>query len=163
MTPEERIQAIERYRTGPAALRDAYEATPPAVRTVRPDPGAWSVHEIVIHCADSEANAYTRIRMLMAEEHPLIVGYDQDAWVERFDYHARPIESAFAVIDSVHAHTVELLATFTDEDWQRTGVHSERESYSAEDWLRDYSAHLHDHVDQIQANIATLTPRMASS
>jgi hypothetical protein len=158
----ERAADIERYTQGPAALRAAWDASPAASRQWRPQPDAWSIHEIVVHCADSEANAYTRIRMLMAEPEPVIVGYDQDAWVDRFDYHARPIDSAFAVIESVHAHTGELLPTFTDDDWTRAGTHSQRGAYSAEDWLRDYSEHLFEHVAQIEANVAAWTARSPS-
>ena len=52
-----------------------------------PGAGKWSVHEVVVHCADSETNAALRIRYLIAEKEPLIVGYDQDAWARVFDYH----------------------------------------------------------------------------
>lgn len=154
MDATERAEAIARYQQGPAALRAAYDASPAEARQWRPEPDAWSIHEIIVHCADSEANAYTRIRMLMAEANPTIVGYDQDAWVGRFDYHARPVETAFSVIDGIHAHTAELLPTFSDADWARAGTHSERGPYSATDWLRDYSQHLFEHVSQIQANVA---------
>ncbi|MGC4106528.1 MAG: DinB family protein [Thermomicrobiales bacterium] len=163
MDANERAEAIARYRHGPAALRAAYAASPAETRQWRPAPDAWSIHEIIVHCADSEANAYTRIRMLMAEENPTIVGYDQDAWAGRFDYHARPVETAFSVIESVHAHTAELLPTFSEDDWTRTGTHSERGSYSAEDWLRDYSEHLFVHVDQIEANVASWEAHHAST
>lgn len=159
---EERAAAIDRYRSGPAALRASWAASPAESRQWRPKPGAWSIHEIVVHCADSEANAYTRIRMVMAEPNPVITGYDQDAWAARFDYHRRPIESAFAVIESIHAHTGELLPTFTDADWARAGTHSERGAYTAEDWLRDYSEHLFEHVRQIEENIAAWTTRRAA-
>ena len=154
MNANERAAAIERYRDGPAALREAWEASPEACRQWRPAPEAWSAHEIIVHCADSEANAYTRIRMLMAEPNATIVGYDQDVWVDRFNYHARSIGSAFAVIESVHLHTSDMLPILTDEDWGRAGTHSERGTYTAEDWLNDYSEHLFAHVSQIQANVA---------
>ncbi|MGC4192314.1 MAG: DinB family protein [Thermomicrobiales bacterium] len=154
MNAQERAAAITRYRHGPAALRATYDASPTASRMWRPTPDAWSIHEIVVHCADSEANAYTRIRMLMAEPNPLIIGYDQDAWVTRFDYHARAVEPAFAVIESVHVHTADLLGIFTDDDWTRSGMHSEQGAYTASDWLRSYSEHLFEHVNQIRANVA---------
>ena len=37
-----------------------------------------------------------RIRYLLAEPEPLIVGYDQDAWARLFDYHAQPLEASLA-------------------------------------------------------------------
>lgn len=159
MNADERAAAIDRYREGPAALLAAWEASPAESRQWRPRPDAWSIHEIIVHCADSEANAYTRVRMLIAEPDPCITGYDQDAWVERFNYHARPIESAFAVIESVHDHTGELLSILTDDDWNSAGTHSERGLYSANDWLSDYSEHLFAHVRQIEENVAAWNAR----
>jgi len=158
----ERSNAIERYRQGPAALRAAWESSPPDARQWRPRPGDWTVHEIVAHCADSEVNAYTRIRMLMAEQNPPIVGYDQDVWASRFDYHARPVDSALALVEATRAHTSELLTVFTDEDWTRAGIHSERGPYSAEDWLLDYSEHLHEHVRQIEVLVSAWAARAST-
>ena len=60
----------------------------------RPAPGKWSVHEGVCHCADSETISSTRIRLLVGEERPTILGYDQDRFAQRFDYHAQPLDLA---------------------------------------------------------------------
>ena len=36
----------------------------------------------------------------------------------------------------------------------RSGRHTESGHVTAEDWLRIYAVHLHDHADQIAANAA---------
>jgi hypothetical protein len=154
MTPAERLRLIEQYKAGPALLRAAWNDVPAPARQWRPEPGAWSAHEIIVHCADSEAYAAIRIRLLAAEETPVIVGYDQEAWARIFDYHDLPVEPAFAVIDAVRASTGVLIDRLTDEQWTKVGTHTESGPYSATDWLRSYAAHLHDHVAQIQANLA---------
>lgn len=153
MAPEERTRLIERYARGPEALRNAYATAPVEMRGWRPAPEAWSVDEIVSHCADSEMNAAIRIKMLAAEPDPTIIGYDQDTWTNVFNYATLPQEAAFAVIDAVRAWTATILPRLTEDQWSRTGTHSESGSYSASDWLRTYSAHLHEHVDQINANV----------
>jgi hypothetical protein len=159
MTLEERVRLIEKYARGAKALHDAYNATPEAMRKWRPSPDAWSVHEIICHCADSETSGALRIRMLAAEKDPHIIGYDQDNWAQIFDYHNRSVDDAFAVIEAVRSWTAILLPRLTDDHWSRSGTHSESGPYSASDWLRIYSAHLHDHVDQINANILAWTSR----
>ena len=53
-------------RPSPGALAKV----PPEALKWRPAPGKWSVHEIIIHCADSEANAHMRVRYLLAEKDP---------------------------------------------------------------------------------------------
>lgn len=153
MTPDARLAAIDRYERGPHDLESALAEAPPEARTFRPAPGVWTVHEIVVHCADSETSGYTRIRMLAAEPNPQIIGYDQDLWTTRFDYHSIPLEPALAVIRAVRAHTAPLLRAFPEETWAVVGTHSESGSYSATDWLSIYSAHLADHAEQIRGNL----------
>jgi len=150
---DERSTLIKRYGAGPAELRRAWESVPVEARTWRPEPEEWSAHEIVVHCADSEAYAAVRIRLLVAEPEPLIVGYDQEQWVEAFGYRDLPVAPAFAVVDAVRASTFALIEQLPDWAWSTTGRHTESGAYSAEDWLRTYAAHLHDHADQIRANI----------
>ena len=46
--------------------------------------------------------------------------------------------------------TAQLLDRMTDEDWRRHGWHSEAGAFHAELWLEWYSAHAHNHADQIR-------------
>ena len=106
---QERERLIQQYADGPARLRAALGAVPPEAMQWRPSPGEWSAHEVVCHCADSETNAYARIRYLTAEKEPTIVGYDQEHWARVFDYHALPLEPALAVVEAVRASTATLI------------------------------------------------------
>ena len=77
-----------------------------------------------------------RIRYLVGETDPTIVGYDQDRWAATMDYHAHPIAPALATVAAVRANTVPLLRRMTAEQWGRRGRHTESGSYGAEDWLQ---------------------------
>jgi hypothetical protein len=154
MTTSERNALIRKYEDGPNVLNAALAAVPEEAMQFRPTPRDWSVHEIVLHCGDSETMASSRIRMVAAESEPLIVGYDQEQWALQFDYHALPLKPALAAIGATRANTAALLRTLSSAAWERTGRHTESGAYSAEDWLRIYSAHLHEHADQIAANVA---------
>src|SRR5262245_13136360 len=90
----EREALIARYQAGPARLKAALATVPAEALQWRPARNEWSAHEIVGHCAASEANAALRIRYLVAEPDPLIIGYDQAEWARRFDYHDLPLEPA---------------------------------------------------------------------
>ena len=154
MTSAERDARIERYERGPALLRAALERAPEAARRWRPGPGKWSVHEVVCHCADSETNAYARIRFLVAEERPVIQGYDQERWAQRFDYHALPLAPALATVEAVRANTAALLRRLPESAWAREGTHSESGRYTADGWLEIYAEHLEKHSRQIERNLA---------
>lgn len=154
LSAQQREHLIDQYAEGPALLRTAFDRVPEEARRWRPAPDAWSAHEVVVHCGDSETNAHGRIRYLVAEPEPLIVGYDEAAWAVVLDYHALSVEPAFAAAEAVRANTVALLRALPDEAWQRAGRHTQSGAFSAEDWLRTYAVHLHDHADQIAANLA---------
>jgi hypothetical protein len=153
LSPQERDALIEQYANGPDELRDALARVPREALQWRPAPGKWSAHEVIVHCADSETNAALRIRYLLAEKEPLIVGYDQDAWARLFDYHAQPLEESLAVAAAARQRTVPLLRAMTETDWARQGRHTESGHYTAEDWLRIYAVHLAGHARQIGRNL----------
>lgn len=150
----ERERLIQQYADGPLRLKAVLEKVPQEARKWQPAPGKWSVHEIVCHCADSETNAASRIRYLVAEKEPLILGYDENAWAVRFDYHSHPLNLALANIEAVRANTVVLLRRLPGEAWQKVGHHTESGPYAAEDWLRIYAEHLEQHARQIEDNLA---------
>ena len=149
MNAEERARLIQQYAGGPARLRAALASVPEEALKWRPQPGEFSVHETVCHCADSETNAAARIRYLVAEKDPVILGYDPDNWASRFDYHSHPLEAALATVEAVRANTVPLLRRLPEDAWDSVGTHSESGRYTAHDWLRIYSEHLEEHIDQI--------------
>lgn len=159
LRPAERAALIERYANGPAVLKAALAKIPAEALKWRPGPKRWSAHEIILHCADSESNGAARLRYVMAEEKPVIQGYDQDRWAAALDYHSLPLEPALAAVEAVRANLVPLLGRLTDEQWQRVGHHSESGPYAAEDWLKIYAEHLEKHAGQLERNLAAWNER----
>jgi hypothetical protein len=155
LTAAQRELLIHRYEQGPVLLRDAFAQVPREAWKWRPAENKWSVYEIVCHCADSETNAAVRIRFLIAEEKPPILGYDQAKWAKALDYHGNAkIELALAAVDVMRAHTVNLLKHLPESAWARAGTHTESGRYSAENWLMVYAEHLEKHSRQIERNLA---------
>lgn len=150
MTQAERQKLINRYADGYNEVMRALEGIPTDKLTAHPIPGKWSAAEIVHHLADSEMNSALRLRRLLAEDNPLIVGYDQDLYATLFRYNERDIAPALESLRSSRATTVQIIEQMTEADWQRTGTHSEAGAYGTEIWLKTYSAHAHDHAAQIQ-------------
>lgn len=145
----ERNALIETYGKGAAAFRASLAGITEAELDARPAPNEWTPREIVHHTADSEMRAAIRLRQLIAEDAPVIQGYDQDRYARVLHYD-RPIEGSLAAVDAARGSSAELLTVLTDEDWSRSGTHTESGPYSVTDWLRIYAAHAHDHADQIR-------------
>ena len=154
LTVADRERLISEYERGTALLRTAWESIPEEAEKWRPAPDKWSAHEVVIHCADSESYAATRIRLLVAEKDPLIVGYDQNVWAVAFNYHAQSTDRALRTTDAVRAATLPILRALTEADWSKVGRHTESGPYGVVDWLQTYGPHLTNHARQIERNLA---------
>jgi hypothetical protein len=150
MTSNERQALVEQYKAGYDEVVNALEGFPEEQLSARPFPGKWTAREIVQHLADSEMNSAVRIRKLLTEERPQIQGYDQESYAERLRYNERDIAPALDALRGARATSAQLLDSMTDADWSREGTHSESGRYTAEDWLRIYAAHAHNHAAQIR-------------
>lgn len=154
LSPSERSEYLQRFERGPSLVRAAWNALPVEARLWRPAPGRWSALEVLSHCADAELHAAIRIRALLAEERPLIAGYDENRWAVTLDYHAVDPDQALAAIEAANRLTVALLKRLPDAAFAVRGTHTQRGEYSAEDWFRLYAEHLDVHARQIERNQA---------
>jgi hypothetical protein len=150
MTPEERNDLIARYAAGYEEVAQALDGFPAESLGARPIAGKWSVREIVHHLGDSESTSAFRLRKLLVEDNAIIEGYDQDRFATRLRYNERDMAPALEAFRSARETTLQLLNTMSEEDWQRTGTHTESGQYSTEKWLTIYANHAHDHADQIR-------------
>jgi hypothetical protein len=160
MTPDERAQLIAKFRDGPAAFEAAVEGIGDDELDARAAPGEWTPREIVHHLADSELRSAVRLRQLLAEDDPIIQGYDEVAYTERLQF-SRSVAASLAAVKAARASSGEMLELLTEQDWKRSGTHTESGAYSVETWLQVYAAHAHDHAEQLKRarEVAAATER----
>ena len=109
---------IERYRTGTADVEEALAGITDEELDRQPaEPDGWTARQVAHHLADSEAMAYIRLRRLIAEDDPVIAGYDEPEWARRLHYD-RPI----ALVGRGPARpsgpaSLELLEALTTDEW----------------------------------------------
>jgi hypothetical protein len=149
MTAHERRTLIDRYKDGHQQVVAALSGATEAELDARPGPGKWSAREIVHHLADSEMTAAIRLRRLLAEDKPAIVGYDQEEYARRLHYD-RPIAGSLDAFGAARRATAEILDRMSDAEWTRDGTHSESGHYSVGRWLEIYADHAHKHAEQIR-------------
>lgn len=150
MDAARRTELIARYRSGHAVIAESLAGIDETGLDARPSDGGWTPREVVHHTADSEMTAAIRLRRLIAEDTPIIVGYDGDTFAERLHYADRPIEPALEAIASARSTTAQILDRLTEAEWARTGTHTESGAYGVERWLEIYAFHCDEHADQIR-------------
>ena len=150
MDAQERTALIAAYEAGPAEVDKALTDIGREAFDRRPADGSWSAREIGHHLADSEMRSAIRLRRLLTEDNPVILGYDEAGYASAFRYADRAMEPALAAFRASRSTTSQILHQLDDAAFARTGTHSESGSYGVEHWLRIYATHAHEHADQIR-------------
>jgi hypothetical protein len=151
MNHTERLQKIESYGQAYDKLITALTRFPRAMWQYRPAPDRWTIHEIIVHIADSEAHSYARCRRFIAESGSSVMAYDEMAWAQRLNYHAQSPEAAIELFRQLRASSYELIKTLPETVWTNTIVHPENGVMTMDTWLDVYDRHVPEHIAQMQA------------
>jgi len=136
---EEQLAWLERRTAG---LDDAALRRPEA-------PGKWSAIQVIQHLADSDVVAGWRTRLMLAEDRPVIQGYDQDAWARNLGYAEASLEVAMSQLRGMRAANLRLWRSLSPAQRARIGMHSERGPESVDHLIRLMAGHDLVHRRQI--------------
>ena len=150
MQPAERNSKIESYGTAYQRLIAALERFPVDMWQFRPSPDHWTIHEIIIHIADSEANSYIRCRRFLAEPGSTVLGYDENQWAQALRYHDQSTADALELFKWLRFASYSLVKDLPESAWSNTVYHSENGEMTTDDWLDTYDRHIPDHISQMQ-------------
>jgi uncharacterized damage-inducible protein DinB len=156
LTPAERRSAIDALAAAPRHLRNAVTGLSDSQLDTPYRPGGWTVRQLVHHVADSHMNAYTRFRLALTEENPIIKPYEEAKWAELTDARTLPIDVSLTLLDAMHERLVTLLRATTDDAFQRTLSHPENGPMTVDSLLGLYAWHSRHHV----AHVTALRERM---
>src|SRR5690348_8517759 len=82
ITAEQRAAWIMEIEALPHKLRDAVSGLNEEQLDAPYRPGGWTVRQVVHHVPDSHMNSYSRFRLALTEDSPIIKPYDEAAWAE---------------------------------------------------------------------------------
>lgn len=146
MTRDAIDSAIDLYESGPAKLRAACAGLTAAQLNTRIGPGEWSVQENAVHLLDSDLACTHRMRRIVAEENPLLVAYDENAFIARLPSAACDIAETLDLFESNRRFTARWLRSLPDDAFARTGIHTQRGRISLLDVVRVYAGHVDHHL-----------------
>jgi len=150
MDKTNRLQLIENYGKAYEQVVEALLDFPEKMWLYKPSEGKWSIHEILIHLADSEVNSYARCRMMLAEPGRQVIAYDQDAWAKQLNYHNQNPKDALELFKWLRKMNYYLIKNLPDEKWDNYVMHSETGKFSLESWLSIYEPHIPGHIEQMR-------------
>jgi hypothetical protein len=142
---------LERYRRGPELLAAVLTGVYGEEEDFVIAPGKWSIRQIVAHVADAELVGAHRMRQVIAEEHPTLIAFDQDAWTRNLDYARRKPKQSLETFRRLRAENYELLKELPAEAFERAGNHTENGPMTLGRLVEGYASHAESHARQMQA------------
>ena len=147
---------LESMQQAPAELASLVKNLPEPVVKKSPEPGKWSISEIVAHLADTELVSAYRVRAIAGGEDGVpIVGYDQDRWAVAGNYRAANIENSLKTFLALREINLRYLKGLPESSWNKYGMHSERGRETLRDLVILVAGHDLNHIGQIRKILAS--------
>jgi DinB superfamily len=163
MTRDERRKMLESFGRAPALLSALLRGLPKKMWLYKPSPERWSIHEIILHLADSEASSYVRCRHLIAEPGLAVAEFDPALWAGNLGYFHQSTREALEIIRRLRKMTYQLLVSVPESVWSHTVEYPKEGAISLESWIERQERHVPHHMEQMRKNygawIGTHPPR----
>ena len=144
---------IDDFETAGKKLRNAIAGLTQKDLLWVPPPGAgigrWSIQQVVLHLMDDELIWTSRMKMIIAEDNPQILGFDESKFAASLFYEMQNAESAIGLLDLNRKQFTKVLRKLPDSTFSRTGLHNERGSISLGESVRLMVEHIDHHLSFI--------------
>jgi len=146
-----RTTFVEQIAAAPAALRAAVAGLSARQLDTPYRDGGWTVRQVVHHLPDSHLNAYTRFKLALTEDEPLIRTYEEARWAELPEARVADVALSLALLDALHARWVTAIRVLPREAFARTLRHPNLGVMSIDLLLALYAWHGRHHVAHVTA------------
>ncbi len=165
-TAQQYIQRILGHVDGQDSLK-VQRATAPKLKKLiqglttkqlrwEPEPGKWSIAEILAHLADAEIVGSWRMRLIIGASGTTIQAFDQDVWASALQYGKRDAKHSLDVFRVLRENNLAMLKALPKESWENYGMHQERGKETISHLVRMFAGHDTNHVHQIEGIAAQL-------
>jgi hypothetical protein len=146
--------ALDVLASTPEKIDDACAELDLAILQKEPEPGEWSVEQLLAHFLDAEIVYSFRWRMTLAQPGAHFPGYQQDLWTE-LEHPSFP--EMLAGFSALRRLNVWLAEETPSDQWDKVGVHSERGPETFDLSLKVVAGHDLAHLKQLEQTIAAVT------
>ena len=157
-------ELIDHYAAGGEKLSLAIRGLTPEDLRIVPAAdakvGLWSIQQVVIHSVDSDLVSTDRLKRMIAEDNPTLIGYDENKFAQNLFYHEQPTEQAVQLMDLSRKLFAEVLRRLPKQAYDRKGTHNERGAVTVGGYLKSTVEHLDHHLTFIHKKRAHMGKEM---
>jgi hypothetical protein len=147
-----RPQQLKSYAGASVLLSAALRRFPGKMWLFKPSAEIWSIHEIILHLADSEVCAYEVCRRFIAEpDHPA-PAFDVVQWARCLGYFHQSAREALEIIRRLRSMTYQVLVMLPEPVWEQTLEHPKHGRLSLTQWVAIQERHVPHHIEQMKKN-----------
>lgn len=152
MNRDDRQSVLESFGRAPLLMAVALRQFPKKMWLFKPSRTRWSIHEIILHLADSEATAYILCRGYIADPGSAALEFDAARWAGSLGYFYQSTREAIEVIPRLRKMTYRLLLTVAEPVWSNTIEHPSHGVLNLDKWVRLQERHIPHHLEQMKEN-----------
>jgi hypothetical protein len=142
-----------------STLADIVARNPAEVLHGRAIQGKWTPNEIIGHLTDCEWVYGYRLRLILCEHEPAILGFRQDAWVSSLRHNEREPSELVEIFRTLRVLNLSVWRRMSPDDFERSGQHNERGAESLAVMVQLLAGHDLSHLHQISRYIQALESR----
>ena len=119
-------------------------------------PDGWTIRQVVHHLADTNMNAYIRLKLAITEDKPTIKTYDEAVWAKLEDSQL-PVELSTKLLEGLHTRWVTLMRSLPSSSLDRELTHPDMGILTIKKLIALYAWHGNHHLVQITAGVNRIT------
>ncbi len=154
---------IKRYREGANHLVLAIDGLSVSELNAHPVPGTWSIQQIVFHMIDSDLIATDRMKRVIAEDNPMLIGFNESRFATNLFYEELDPTIGAEIFRLNRLLTASLLERLPEQLFERPGEHNEAGRLTLGNLLQTYVEHLEHHMSHVRRKRELLDMPMAES
>ena len=142
-------ELLSKYQNGHQLLLDQLSEIPKEAVLYKPGDSSWSIAEVIVHLADSEAHGFVRAKKIIAECGGKVCVYNKQIWADKLFYEQMDYVDALEMIRILRKNLVAVLKRIQEKDWHNYIYHPEGGKITLLDWIQLYIDHIDIHIQQI--------------
>jgi len=148
-----RKDCIASFRAAPGFLRDAVNGLGAEQLSSRYRPEGWTLAQVVHHIAESDANAYPRLKYALTENTPpSVMVAPQEIWAELPDARSVDIGASLAMFEAIRLRWAQAWESLSEKDFNRQWRHTWFGLVTVDFLLQQYEWHARHHTAQIMSH-----------
>ncbi len=143
-------EVLTQYLDGPRQLKELVADMSDDQLRQRPVPGKWSTLEVICHLVDFDPILADRMKRIIAEDKPTLLGADEQKFAAALCYHDRDVHEELTLLEKTRSQMGRILQKLPEATFQKEGMHNERGLLTLGRMLEIAAKHIPHHLTFIK-------------